>query len=256
MWIGTSGWQYRQWRGSFYPHALPQPAWLGFYAERFDTVEVNNAFYRLPEASTFAAWRQRTPPGFVVAVKASRYLTHVKRLREPAEPVERFLSRAGELGPKLGPVLLQLPPTMRADHRLLADALDAFGARVRLTVEFRHESWFTESTCEVLRSRAVALCFADSPRRQTPVWRTAPWGYLRFHEGRASPRPCYGRRALATWAERLAGIYAPDDEVFVYFNNDTNGCALRDARWFAQEVEKVGLRPTRVPGRGEVTLIR
>ena len=253
-WIGTSGWQYRDWRGRFYPDGLRQARWLEHYAGRFRTVEVNNAFYRLPEASTFAAWAQRTPDDFVVAVKASRYLTHIRRLQEPAEPVARLLERARYLGPKLGPVLLQLPPSLAADRKALAATLACFPADVRVAVEFRHDSWFTDDVRAVLEDGDVALCLADSPRRRTPEWRTASWGYVRFHEGMGAPAPCYTRSALGTWAGRLADLFGPADDLYAYFNNDPNGCAVRDAQRFAGEVEKAGLVPTRVPGAREVAV--
>jgi uncharacterized protein YecE (DUF72 family) len=250
--VGTSGWQYAHWRGRFYPKGVAQARWLEHYAARFATVESNAAFYRLPEAHTFEAWAERTPDDFVMAVKASRYLTHVRRLRDPAEPVARLLERASGLGPKLGPVLLQLPPDLKADLELLAATLAAFPAKVRVAVEPRHDSWWTDELRELLVERGAALCLADSPRRRTPVWRTADWGYLRLHEGRASPHPCYGRTALATWARRLAELWPRSAELFVYLNNDPQGCAVRDARWLAQAAARAGLEPTRVPAAGEV----
>jgi uncharacterized protein YecE (DUF72 family) len=250
--IGTSGWQYASWRGRFYPDKLRQADWLEHYAARFQTVEVNNAFYRLPEASTFEAWARRTPDDFVVAVKVSRYLTHIKRLADPAEPVGRFVERAIHLGPKLGPVLLQLPPNLAADLARLDECLAQFPAAFRVAVEFRHDSWFTEETCDLLATRGAALCLADSPRRNTPVWRTTDWGYLRLHEGRATPHPCYGRQALSTWAGRLADLWRPTENVYVFFNNDTLGCAVRDAIVFARAADGVGLRPSRVPPMREV----
>lgn len=262
--IGTSGWQYRHWRGLFYPDGVPQRQWLAHYAARFATVEVNNAFYRLPEASTFAGWAGATPADFVVAVKASRYLTHVRRLRDPAEPVERLLGRAAYLGAKRGPVLLQLPPTLKADVALLEDSLACLadaggrlgtpaggGRPLRIALEPRHPSWYTEAAAAVLRRHDAAFCLSDTPQRTAPRWRTASWGYIRFHQGRASPSPCYGRRALQAWAERLAALWAPGDDVYAYFNNDPGGCAVRDARLFALAASRVGLSPTRVPGPSE-----
>ena len=245
--IGTSGWQYKDWRGAFYPVDLPQARWLEFYAERFRVQEVNNAFYRLPEASTFAAWAERTPDDFVMVVKASRFLTHIKRLKDPEEPVARFVERASHLGAKLGPVLLQLPPTMRCDPERLDHALAQFPPDWRLAVEFRHETWFTDETRAVLVGRRAAFCLADSPRRRTPVWRTTDWGYLRLHEGTGSPHPCYTPSALDKWATRLAELHGADAEVFVFFNNDPRGCAVRDAVRFADACRAQGLDPTRVP---------
>jgi len=244
--VGTSGWQYRDWRGAFYPEITPQRAWLAHYATRFATVEVNNSFYRLPERSTFERWRDETPDDFVVAVKMSRYLTHIRRLREPEGPVDLFLERANGLGDKLGPVLVQLPPQLRADPQRLADVLDRFPKGVRVAVEPRHDSWFDDRVRAVLEERGAALCLADSPRRRTPAWRTADWGFVRFHEGRATPHPCYGERALTTWAERIASLWPAAAEVFCYFNNDTNACAVRDAKTFAHLARKAGLHPSRV----------
>jgi uncharacterized protein YecE (DUF72 family) len=249
--IGTSGWQYGHWRGRLYPPGLPQRLWLEHYAARFATVEVNATFYRLPRPATVEAWRRRTPPDFVMAAKASRYLTHVRRLRDPAGPVRRLMATLEPLGDRLGPVLLQLPPGMRLDLDALDGALRAFPEGVRLAVEPRDPSWFVPAARTVLERRGAALCLADRPGWSPPAWRTADWGYLRLHEGRASPRPCYGRTALATWAERLAACFAPHEEVFVFLNNDTEGCAPRDARVLAGRLSAAGLPPTRVPGPRE-----
>jgi uncharacterized protein YecE (DUF72 family) len=247
--LGTSGWHYRDWRERFYPSEIPQRAWLEYYASRFATVESNNAFYRLPEGERFASWARSTPGDFVMAVKMSRYLTHIKRLRDPQEPVARFLDRVRHLGAKLGPVLLQLPPTLRADIALLDETLRQFPPSVRVAVEFRHDSWWTDETRSLLEHHASALCLADRDSRPvTPLWRTAGWTYLRLHAGAASPAPCYGRAAIASWTDRLSGDF-DDADAYVYFNNDTGGCALRDARWFAQEAIKRDLDVTRTPAR-------
>jgi uncharacterized protein YecE (DUF72 family) len=249
VYLGTSGWQYKDWRGRFYPEGVAQKRWLEFYAERFDTVESNNAFYRLPERKTFQNWKERTHDDFVWAVKASRFLTHMKRLKDPHEPVKRFLDHARGLGAKLGPVLLQLPPNFHADLDRLDAALDRFPRTVRVAVEPRHDSWFNDELEDLLERRGAALCLADRGSQPvTPVWRTTDWGYVRFHAGTASPEPCYGRSALRTWAERLADLFGRRTDVFVYFNNDPEGCALRDVRVFARAVERAGLQPTRVPG--------
>ncbi|HET9613492.1 MAG TPA: DUF72 domain-containing protein [Candidatus Limnocylindrales bacterium] len=247
VWIGTSGWQYADWRGPFYPPSIPQRAWLESYAERFATVESNNAFYHLPERRTFEAWADRTPADFVMAVKVSRYLTHIKRLADPDEPVERFLDRARGLGPKLGPALIQLPPQFRCDRERLARTLAQFPADVRVAVEFRHPSWFTAPIERLLADHGAALCLADRRGVLGPIWRTAEWSYLRFHQGRARPRPAYGDEALAAWARRLASCWAPNEDVFVYFNNDHHAAAPRDAARFAGQVRRVGLRPSRTP---------
>ncbi len=247
VWIGTSGWQYRDWRERLYRRGLPMGEWLEWYADRFATVESNNAFYRLPERRVFEAWAARTPADFMMTVKVSRYLTHIRRLREPEEPVERFVERVAGLGPKLGPVLLQLPPQLRCDAQRLDATLALFPTDMRVAVEFRHPTWFVDEIRSLLTERRAALCLADRRRPLTPLWRTTDWTYLRFHEGLAEPRPCYGRTALASWARRLAEVWTPDEDAWVYFNTDPRGCAPRDAARFARLVARAGLQPTRVP---------
>ncbi|MER6540453.1 DUF72 domain-containing protein [Streptomyces sp. 900105755] len=246
--IGTSGWQYRDWRGVLYPADVPVRAWLEEYAEHFTTVELNNAFYRLPTRENFESWRDRVPPDFVIAVKASRYLTHIKRLKEPQEPVDRLMTHAAGLGDRLGPVLLQLPPTLRADPPLLDACLACFPRGVRVAVEPRHDSWWTRQTREVLESRGAALCWADvQAHPMTPLWRTADWAYVRFHEGRATPWPRYGRRSLETWVDRIATAYPENPDVYTYFNNDPGGAAVRDAVAFGRAAQRAGLTVTRTP---------
>lgn len=245
--IGTSGWQYDHWRGRFYPDDVPKTRWLEYFAGQFATVEVNNAFYRLPERRTFADWRTRTPDDFCVAVKVSRYLTHIRRLRDPAEPVARFLDRARGLGDRLGPVLLQFPPTLTADAGLLHDTLREFPDTVRVVVEPRHDSWWTEEIRDVLTKHHAALCWTDRGGRPTsPLWRTADFGYLRLHEGRAEPWPRYGRTALASWVRRLESTFH-SGQSYVYFNNDPDGAALDDAAQFARIARRQGLPVTRTP---------
>ena len=252
--VGTSGWQYRDWRGVLYPAGLAQRDWLEYYASRYGTVENNGTFYRLPAPGTFASWRAKTPDGFVMTVKASRYLTHVRRLRDPAEPVERLVRAATGLGDRLGPLLLQLPPSLRADPGALDACLAEFarfpasadtGSRVRVAVEFRHESWWTTETQHLLARHNAALCWADRLGRPvTPLWRTADWGYLRFHEGAAQPWPRYGSQALRSWVERTGEAWPVDADVFVYFNNDQHAAALHDAAVFASLARRAGRQVT------------
>jgi uncharacterized protein YecE (DUF72 family) len=255
--VGTSGWQYRDWRPPkdaaipdrpfLYPARLPQRLWLEHYADRFDVVEINNAFYRLPERETFQQWRERTPAAFRFAVKMSRYLTHIKRLREPAEPVARFLSRAEALGDKLGPVLLQLPPTLQADLDALDETLKQFPRGVRVAVEPRHETWFTHGLRRLLERYGAALCWADRRSRPlTPLWHTADFGYLRMHEGRAEPWPHYGRASLAAWLDRI-GEHLPGVPAYVFFNNDPGGAAVENAATMAALARRRGLAVTRTP---------
>jgi uncharacterized protein YecE (DUF72 family) len=239
--VGTSGWQYRDWRGVLYPERVPQRRWLEYYAEHFATVENDGAFYRLPKRETFAEWRERLPSGFIMAVKASRFLTHLKRMRDPAEPVKRLTDAAAGLGARLGPILLQLPPTLKADPELLAECLDRFPKKVRVAVEPRHESWWTDEIRSVLADRDAALCWADrGGRRVTPLWRTASWGYLRLHEGRAKPAPSYGDAALRSWCDRIDDAWPKSADCFVFCNNDPGGAAVRNAFRFAELMRALG----------------
>jgi uncharacterized protein YecE (DUF72 family) len=252
--IGTSGWQYDDWRGRFYERGLARRHWLASYASRFATVELNATFYGLPDPARYEEWAAETPADFLFAVKASRYLTHVRRLRDPVEPVGRLLEGADRLGPKLGPILLQLPPTMRIDVDRLDTALAAFPGTLRVAVEVRHPSWFVSETMAVLRAHGAVLCIADVASRQSPIERTADWSYVRLHRGRASPPPCYGRRAIAAWAHRLAGLAGEDREAFVYFNNDPGSCAPRDAASLAAACRRLGLPVTRAPRPGSISV--
>ncbi|MBO4258659.1 DUF72 domain-containing protein [Streptomyces griseorubiginosus] len=248
LFVGTSGWQYKDWRGVLYPAGCPTRLWLEEYTAHFATVEINNAFYRLPARETFEAWRERVPGDFVVAVKASRYLTHIKRLREPEEPVDRLMTHAAGLGDRLGPVLLQLPPTLKVDPGLLDTCLGCFPPGTRVAVEPRHESWWTPEVRKVLATRGAALCWADVLSRPvTPLWRTTDWGYVRFHQGRAQPWPHYGRRALETWVARIMSTWRADEDVHAYFNNDPTGAAVHDATRFAKAARAAGFPVTRTP---------
>jgi uncharacterized protein YecE (DUF72 family) len=255
VWVGTSGWQYKDWRGRFYPQKLAQARWLEHYAERFDTVEVNNSFYRLPKPETFGAWHDRLPEGFVMTVKVNRYITHLKQLHDPEAPVRRFLDAAEPLKDRTGPLLVQLPPSLTAHHDRLAHALDQFPRDLRVAVELRHPSWFEDDRiAALLRARDMALVLTDRKARPLePLWRTADWGYVRFHEGATSPWPHYGDEALAAWAERIAGCWSDDEDVYAYFNNDPGCWAVADAVRFADCVRAVGRTPTRVPSPEEVS---
>lgn len=253
--IGTSGWQYQDWRDAFYPPGVPASRWLEHYATEFPTVENNGTFYRLARPQTFADWRARTPDGFLMAIKASRYLTHIRRLREPAEPVRRLLAAAAGLGDRLGPVLLQLPPNLAADHDALAACLREFGRKapggpVRVCVEFRHDSWWTDQTRDLLRRHNAALCWSDRLGRPlSPLWRTADWGYLRLHEGAAQPWPRYGSQALRTWVDRVTAAWPADADVFAYFNNDQNAAAPADASALVALATRAGWPVPRHPAQ-------
>jgi uncharacterized protein YecE (DUF72 family) len=239
--VGTSGWQYRDWRGVFYPSGLATTRWLDYYAAAFPTVEANSPFYRLPTRATFEQWAARTPSEFTFAVKASRYLTHVRRLRDADDPVTTFLDRAAGLGPKLGPVLLQLPPTLRVDVGRLDATLAAFPRAARVVVEARHDSWHVDDVYETLAARDAALCLWDRRGRRGPVVRTATWCYLRLHEGRTHSPPGYGRQALDGWVQRLVSTWGRGVDGYVYFNNDAGGHAVQDAQTFTRRARRAGI---------------
>ncbi|HEU4672001.1 MAG TPA: DUF72 domain-containing protein [Candidatus Limnocylindrales bacterium] len=247
VFVGTSGWQYAHWRERFYPRGLGQARWFAYYAERFATVELNVTFYRQPPNETFEGWAERAPAGFLFAAKTSRYLTHVRRLQDPAPSVERFLDGALRLGPHLGPVLVQLPPDLAAVPARLDETLAAFPSTVRVAFEPRHRSWFCDEVRAVLERHGATLCWADRRGWLNPAWGTADWGYVRFHGGRASPRPCYGDRALRSAAELIAATWPDGADVFAYFNNDHRACALANAATFARLAAAAGLDVSATP---------
>ena len=227
--IGTSGWVYPHWRGLFYPEGLPQKRWLAHYASVFDTVEINNTFYRLPAADTFIAWRRQAPRGFVYAVKASRFLTHQKKLRDPEESLRLFFERARHLGESLGPILYQLPPRWRADPQRFHGFLSRLPARYTHVVEFRDQSWFVEEIFALMERFGVAHCIHDFPALTVPLRATAAPVYLRFH-GDVGYSGDYAPKALEAWARRIERWRADGLPVFAYFNNDAGGYAVENAR--------------------------
>ncbi|MFN3651909.1 MAG: DUF72 domain-containing protein [Armatimonadota bacterium] len=224
--IGTSGWQYQHWKGLFYPEGLPVSRWFAFYAERYDTVEINNSFYRLPEAATFEAWRRQAPPGFLYAVKYSRYATHMKKLKDPGESLSLFLERAERLESCLGPILVQLPPRWKANPARLEAFLEAAPKRHRWTIEVRDPSWLREDVMALLHRHEAALCVHDL--LPDHPWRvTAPWVYVRFHG--TNYGGTYPPERLREWADRLRGCLDDGLDVYAYFNNDWHGYALPNA---------------------------
>ena len=236
--VGTSGWQYDDWRGVFYPAGLPQREWLRFYATEFGTVEVNNSFYRLPERATFERWREETPSGFVVTVKASRFITHLKRLKDPEEPVALLWERASGLGDRLGPVLFQLPPRFPVEVERLRRLLATLPRGMRPAFEFRDSSWYSDDVFRLLDGAGASLVWPDRPGLRHTLPMTGGWLYVRFHQGTASG-PGYRREKLRRWASRIATSAAK--ESFLYFNNDPTGAAIRDARTMTELLsEKMG----------------
>jgi uncharacterized protein YecE (DUF72 family) len=236
--IGCSGWNYAHWRnGVVYPPRLPPRRWLEFYAQCFDTVEVNATFYRLPRKEAVANWVEESPDGFLFAVKASRYLTHLKRLTDLDQGLRRFYDRIEPLvrSPKLGPVLWQLPGNFHRDDGRLADALGALPPG-RHCFEFRHESWFGDEVYELLRAHGAALVIGDTPERPFQAHElTADWTFIRFHHGTRGRHSNYSERELAEWAERIES-WAQRADVYAYFNNDRNGYAVRNGLWLKRRL--------------------
>jgi len=241
--IGTSGWNYRQWRGSFFPETLPTKQWLSYYASRFDSVEVNYSFYRLPSAKTCEAWYELTPQRFCFAMKASRYLTHVKRLRDVREAWNTFLERVRVLKQKLGPILLQFPSNFRASEVNL-EAVDEFlkyAVRTtsrRLALEFRDQSCFGEEMMAVLRRHRAALVISHSSRYPVPeVEATSDFVYFRFHGPRKLFASSYSDTELHTWAKTIKGFLEKRRDVYAYSNNDSGGHAPRNAQALLRQLE-------------------
>jgi uncharacterized protein YecE (DUF72 family) len=229
--IGCAGWVYPHWRERFYPEGVPQRRWLAYYAENFETVEVNNTFYRLPKPSAVEGWVENSPPGFTFAVKVSRYMTHIKRMTMVEAGLKRFyepLEALIESG-RLGPLLWQFPPNFHRDQGRLAEALSELRGG-RHAFEFRHESWFVDDVYSLLREHGVALVIGHERSRwvSTPPVRTTDWTYVRFHYGTQGRHGNYSDTEISTWARRIAQ-WRRDTEVYAYFNNDWEGYAIRNA---------------------------
>jgi len=228
--IGCSGWQYKHWRGDFYPAELPQSRWFAHYALAFDTVEINNSFYRLPSAETFDAWRESSPRNFCYAVKASRFITHMKKLKDPTSSSEKFFLVAERLGQKLGPILFQLPPRWKVNVERLSEFLGSLPREHKYTVEFRDESWFVAPVLELLRKFNVAFCIHDFAEMKVPNEITADFAYVRFHGPTAAKYAgSYSERQLRAWADRIEDWRSRVSAAYVYFNNDPGGEAVKNA---------------------------
>jgi uncharacterized protein YecE (DUF72 family) len=227
--VGCSGWEYKHWRGDFYPLDVPRTRWFEHYAERFDTVEINNTFYRLPEQSTFAAWAARAPSGFTFAVKASRFLTHMKKLKDPEEPLRRLFTRMRPLKKHLGPVLYQLPPGWKLDRDRLEYFLQALPKGVRHVLEFRDPSWYADDVKAMLARHGVSMCLHDMRGSATGRERVGPIVYVRFHGASGHYDGGYPADRLGEWAAWLKAQRAEGADVYAYFNNDVGGHAPRDA---------------------------
>jgi uncharacterized protein YecE (DUF72 family) len=230
MRIGTSGYVYDHWAGAFYPEDLPRDDWFAHYAEHFDTVEINNTFYNLPGAKTFDGWAADAPDGFLYAVKASRYLTHRKKLKDPVEPWETFWSNVRRLDESLGPVLFQLPPRWRRNPERLAAFCDILPDGLAAAFEFRDPSWHCDAVFELLDQAGHALCVHDMADAEAPRRAVGPFVYCRFHGSEGAYQGRYGRNRLRPWARWLRNEAETEGrDVYAYFNNDQKGYAVKDA---------------------------
>lgn len=234
--IGTSGWVYRSWKGPFYPDTLSSRRYLNFYAQEFGTTEINSSFYHLPLPTTFTNWTKQVPADFIFAVKASRFLTHIKKLLDPEEPWQRFVDSAVNLGDRLGPVLLQFPPSFKINASRLdgffkvATSVTSGKSMPRLVCEFRHESWFNDEIYRLLNRYHVAWCIADGAKYPRKDLVTTDFAYIRYH-GRSKMFASNYSKAVLLKEARLIKRYLHDGlDVFVYFNNDAKGNAVRNAR--------------------------
>jgi uncharacterized protein YecE (DUF72 family) len=227
--IGTSGWHYPHWRGPFYPQKLKESGFLSYYADRFRTVEINNSFYRLPARETLAEWRRRVQPGFVFSVKGSRYITHMKKLKDPRGPVHEFLEKISTLEESLGPILFQLPPGWRFNGDRLKGFLETLPGGYRYAMEFRDPSWLREDVYEAMRRHGVAFCIYELAGRRSPERITADFIYVRLHGPEGAYRGQYATEVLAGWAEAFSAWAGHGREIFCYFDNDEAGHAAQDA---------------------------
>lgn len=227
--IGTSGWHYDHWQYRFYPEKLTKAKWLEFYATIFTTVELNSSFYRLPSEAAFSAWHDSSPANFTFAVKVSRFITHIKRLRNSKEMVETFVSRAKILGEKLGPLLYQLPPNMRRNDEILDSFLSTLPQGMKHVFEFRHQSWLEDKVFGILHKHNAGFCVFDMPSVTCPLVATADFAYIRFHGSTGLYWSCYSDEELASWAKKLADLGADLKAIYIYFNNDAEAFAVRNA---------------------------
>ncbi len=229
IYIGTSGWHYRHWKGPFYPEGLSSGRMLEFYGKRFRTAEINNTFYQLPEKQTFVQWRGAVPEGFVFAVKASRYITHLKKLKAPETSLSTFLERTEALGDGLGPILFQLPPRWHCNLERLRSFLQGLPEGFKYAFEFRDPSWFGDQTAEALAEKGAAFCIYDFAGRRSPRTVTADFVYIRLHGPEGAYQGQYRDEALSGWAEAVSGWAGQGKDVYCYFDNDEAGYAVHDA---------------------------
>ncbi len=235
--IGTSGWNYKHWSGPFYPEKLAQKKWLKFYSDRFSTVEINNSFYRLPDKQTFLTWKQTVPDNFIFSVKGSRYITHMKKLKDPGGPVKNFMQNVRHLQEKLGPVLFQLPPRWKFNQGRLKNFLEILPDG-RYTFEFRDQSWWNEQTCQILENYNAAFCIFERAGVLTPKNITADFAYIRLHGPGEAYQGRYDDQTLAGWAGAMTTWKKSVKTVYCYFDNDQNGYAAENAKRLNDMVNK------------------
>jgi uncharacterized protein YecE (DUF72 family) len=228
--IGTSGWHYDHWKGTFYPQDMRAEDFLSYYCQQFNTVEINNSFYQLPDAETLAEWRDTVPKGFIFSVKASRYITHMKKLKDPQEPVETFMERIKVLEAKLGPILFQLPPNWNINPERLNAFLDQLPAGYQYTFEFRDPSWFEQSIYEALEKHNAAFCMYHLSHRISPKPVTSDFIYIRLHGPDDAYQGKYDPQELSGWAGALSTWQRQSKEIYCYFDNDEKGYAPQDAK--------------------------
>jgi len=238
FYVGTSGWSYSDWRGLFYPHGLSSGEWLEFYSVRFPTVELNASFYRLPTEKAFQRWHDAVPEGFRFSVKASRYITHIKRLNDIEESLHILLERASLLGAKLGVMLYQLPPTLSRDDGLLDSFLSIAPQSVRHAIEFRNDTWYQGEVYDILCRHNAAFCVHDFQQMKVPVLATADFAYFRFHGTSGRYVGSYGDEELDRWAGEMRRMGQELKAVYAYFNNDIGGSAVNDALRLAERVQR------------------
>lgn len=238
--IGTSGWSYPHWRGVFYPEDLPQNKWLEYYSQHFRTVEINNSFYVIPKASAFSNWESRVPPDFVFAVKANRFMTHLKKLRGVEAVLDTFMERIKKLKSKLGPILFQLPPSLGFDPERLDQFLSKLPERLRFVVEFRNSSWLNQKTFEILSKHGVGFCIHDLLDVNCPEWVTSDFCYIRFHGFNEKYGGTYPKRVLQRYAKLIKSALDDSIDVYAYFNNDAYGYAIKDALALCDLIDKGG----------------
>lgn len=227
--IGTSGWNYRHWKGPFYPPDLPSGNWFEYYMSQFDTVEINNTFYQLPEENTFKNWRDETPDHFIFSVKASRYITHIKRLKDGKQPVETFLGRVKNLGNKTGPILFQLPPRWNCNLDRLNTFIDALPREFRYVFEFRDSDWWNDQVFELLSEHKAAFCIFDLAGTLSPKKVTTDFVYVRLHGPYGPYKGQYDAKSLSGWRGAFSTWQRQGKKIYCYFDNDEKGYAPRDA---------------------------